>query len=572
MVLTAITNIKRNIKRFYIFKASGTEQSHGGKHLVNGSFLQRLLSLRIQRDWFGLPTPVPSSLGNASRLEILDLPDNSFSGPVPMNLGMLTRLTRFNLVGNRLGTKEGDDLRFLESLTNCVDLFLLGLEFNNLKGGLPESIANLSTQLAMITMSKNQIFGSIPNGIGNLVGLTELAIDQNLMTGSIPVSIGKLQRLQILDLSRNRFSGSIPYSIGNISLLSELLDGNFLTGRLPNDVGNLKNLEEIDIARNRMSESGSLFNNLDGEVPQEGLFRNLSPSSVFGSKKLCGGIPELQLVACPVVASKKQGKSLVIKFVIAVLAAILCLLILSCLFGICYWRRKPRKRPSSTSSLKNQHFKVSYMELLKATDGFSSSNFIGFGSYGSVYKGVLDHDEMIVAVKVLDLRRKGASKSVMAECNALRNIRHRNLIRVLTSCSSVDSKGDHFKAIVLEFMPNGSLEKWLHPQDKDSSHHSRKLSLIQRLNIAIDVASALEYLHHDCKTPLIHWDLKLSNVLFDVDMIAHVGDFGLARFFCESDHNSQNQTSLSVIKGSIGYVAPGNVSNNFFYFFLDSKF
>ncbi|XP_058112339.1 LRR receptor-like serine/threonine-protein kinase EFR isoform X2 [Magnolia sinica] len=617
-----------------------------------------------------LTGPIPRSLGNALRLEELELTDNGFSGPLPTNLGRLQSLAWLNLVGNQLGTTEGDDLRFLASLTNCSDLTLLGLEYNNLKGVLPDSVGNLSIQLEMLTLSENQIFGSIPNGIGNLAGLTQLTMDHNRMTGSVPVSIGKLQSLQVLDLSINRFSGNIPFSVGNMSLLGELylaennlqgfipptlgncrnlyvlnlsqnslhgdipkqvfslvsltlslsLDGNFLTGRLPEDVGDLKNIEEIHVARNRMSGeipqalgdclklehlslegnffngtiprslntlkviqildlsdnnlSGQIpkyleefrflqylnlsFNDLDGEVPQEGVFRNLSASSVLGNKKVCGGIPVLQLPSCPITASKKRRRSLVIKVVIAVFGTILCLLILSCLFGFCYWRKKPRKRLSSTSSLKNHHFKVSYAELLKATNAFSSSNLIGFGSYSSVYKGVLDPNEMIVAVKVLNLQQRGASKSFITECEALRNIRHRNLVKVLTSCSSIDFKGDHFKALVLEFMPNGSLEKWLHPQDDDGSSHLRKLSLIQRLNIAIDVASALEYLHHDCQTPVIHRDLKPSNVLLDADMIAHVGDFGLARLLCESDHYSQNQSSSAVIKGTIGYVAPGS--------------
>lgn len=77
----------------------------------------------------------------------------------------------------------------------------------------------------------------------------------------------------------------------------------------------------------------------------------------------------------------------------------------------------------------------------------------------------------------------------------MRNIRHCNLVKIITSCSSIDSKGGDFKALVFAFMPNGSLDSWLHPT-KDQNR--KGLNLIQRLNIAIDVASALEYLHHHC--------------------------------------------------------------------------
>lgn len=84
------------------------------------------------------------------------------------------------------------------------------------------------------------------------------------------------------------------------------------------------------------------------------------------------------------------------------------------------------------------------------------------------------------------------------------------------------------------------------------------MSFIQRLNIAIDVANALDYLHNHCETPIVHCDLKPSNVLLDDDMVAHVGDFGLARFIFEgSDQSSYKQTMSMALKGSIGYIPPG---------------
>ncbi|XP_077226084.1 putative LRR receptor-like serine/threonine-protein kinase At3g47570 [Tasmannia lanceolata] len=206
--------------------------------------------------------------------------------------------------------------------------------------------------------------------------------------------------------------------------------------------------------------------------------------------------------------------------------------------------------------MEGRHLKVSYAELFKATDGFSSANLIGMGSYGSVYKGILSRIENVVAVKVLNLHLRGASKSFMAECNALRNIRHRNLVKILTSCSSIDFGGNDFKALVLEFMPNGSLEKWLHSK-LDGQHQLGSLNFIKRLNIAIDIASALDYLHHHCHTPIVHCDLKPSNIFLDEDMNAHVGDFGLAKFYPRIIQNSsEDQSSTNGLKGTIGYIAP----------------
>ena len=123
--------------------------------------------------------------------------------------------------------------------------------------------------------------------------------------------------------------------------------------------------------------------------------------------------------------------------------------------------RKKRKENTSSDSRKFP-LNVSFQSLLNATNGFSSTNLIGVGSFGLVYKGSLDQDRHIVAIKVLNLSCHGAFKCFRAECEALRYIRHRNLVMVLTTCSGVDYGGHDFKALIYEFIENGNLEKWLH--------------------------------------------------------------------------------------------------------------
>ncbi|XP_031379152.1 probable LRR receptor-like serine/threonine-protein kinase At3g47570 [Punica granatum] len=199
---------------------------------------------------------------------------------------------------------------------------------------------------------------------------------------------------------------------------------------------------------------------------------------------------------------------------------------------------------------------MSYHSLLKATNGFSEAYFIGVGAFCSVYKGIISEGdgEVVVAVKVLNMFKQGAASSFLAECQALRNIRHRNLVKVITACSSGDGNGNDFKALVYEYMPSGSLEYWLQPalEGNQARVMKRNLSLVRRLNIAINVASALDYLHHQCETPIVHCDLKPSNILLDEEMVAHVGDFGLARFVTEGPI----PTSSIGIRSSTGYVPP----------------
>ena len=122
----------------------------------------------------------------------------------------------------------------------------------------------------------------------------------------------------------------------------------------------------------------------------------------------------------------------------------------------------------------------------------------------------------------------------------------------------MDYNGNEFKALVFEYMSNGSLEEWLHP-DKETAEQPRTLNLEKRLEIMIDVASALNYLHYECEQPIIHCDLKPSNVLLDDDMVAHVSDFGLATILSAINDSSFKETSMSGIKGTIGYAPLGMV-------------
>ena len=170
----------------------------------------------------------------------------------------------------------------------------------------------------------------------------------------------------------------------------------------------------------------------------------------------------------------------------------------------------------------------------------------------------MNHDQqLVVAVKVFNLQTRGAFKSFDAECETMRCVRHRNLLKVLTVCSSTDFRGYDFKALIYEFLPNGNLHEWLHlyPERKGQR---KVLDLVQRISIAIDVASAIDYLHHHNPFPIIHCDLKPTNVLIDNNMVAQVGDFGLARFLHEDSSDILEQsTSWAAMRGTIGYAAPG---------------
>lgn len=160
-------------------------------------------------------------------------------------------------------------------------------------------------------------------------------------------------------------------------------------------------------------------------------------------------------------------------------------------------------------------------------------------------------DGTSIAIKVIDLDNRGGAKGFLTECEVFRNIRHRNLVKILGACSSLD-----FKALILEYMPKGNLETWLHRRGGGRSSEAW-LTLKQRIDIALDVAAAMEYLHHGLETPVVHCDLKPSNVLLGEEMTAHVADFGLARVLhVQADSTNPSQSITSGLRGSIGYIAP----------------
>lgn len=264
----------------------------------------------------------------------------------------------------------------------------------------------------------------------------------------------------------------------------------------------------------------------------------------------------MHLPNCPYESPRKhESHQLIFAFSIAASSLFLFLLFY---FLIAFYSKQKSRRKHTESTFMNELERISYSELVRATNGFSEDNLIGSGYFAKVYKGVLHDDDRrkVVAVKVLNLQLQGASKIFLAECEALRSIRHRNLVKVLTICSSIDFKGDEFKALVLEFMVNGNLDDWLHPKEDEPSKQ-KILTLIQRLNIAIDMAMAVDYLHNYCETPIIHCDLKPSNILLDEKLTAHVGDFGLARILKDVVSKSSHHSTSSVgLKGTIRYIPP----------------
>ncbi|CAD6341799.1 unnamed protein product [Miscanthus lutarioriparius] len=508
---------------------------------------------------------IPDSIGKLENLVDLGLYGNALSGLIPPSIGNLTKLTRFLAFYNNL---EGP---IPESLGKLKNLFILDLSTNYyLNGSIPKAILKLPSLSWYLDLSYNSLSGPLPSEVGTMTNLNELILSGNKLSGQIPSSIGNCIVLVKLLLDKNSFEGSIPQSLSNLKGLSVLnLTMNNLSGRIPDAIGSIRALQQLYLAQNNLSGSipedlqnlTSLsildlsFNNLQGEVPDKGAFRNLTYISVAGNNQLCSKTHQLHLATCSTSPlgkdKKKKSKSLVISLLtsIIVLSSVSVILLVWMLWK----KRKQRHKSTVESPIAEQYERISYLALSRGTNEFSEDNLLGSGRYGAVYKCILDNQDKTLAVKVFNLCQSGSSKSFEAECEAMRRIRHRRLIKIITCCSSTDPQGQEFKALVFEFMPNGSLDLWLHKKSQLTS--SRTLSLSQRLDIAVDIVTAVEYLHNNCQPQVIHCDLKPSNILLAEDMSARVGDFGISKFLPENTRIQNSYSSIG-IRGSIGYVAP----------------
>ncbi|KAL6639537.1 hypothetical protein ACP70R_023267 [Stipagrostis hirtigluma subsp. patula] len=511
---------------------------------------------------------IPESIGKLTKLEELYLNSNNLSGHIPPSIGNLTGLSQLFAYGNSL---EG---QIPPSIGNLKNLSVLDLSSNKLTGIIPNEIMKLSTISIALNLSYNLLEGPLPLEVGNLINLEYLSLSGNKLSGEIPDTIGNCRVLETLLMDDNSFQGSIPTTFKNIAGLTILnLTSNKLNGSIPSNLGSITNLKELYLAHNNLSgaipeligNSKSLFrldlsfNNLQGEVPTGGVFRNLTGLSIVGNSELCGGIHELHLPKCPDIMARKNKKSKLKSLRIAIPTTGALLLLLS---GLALTRKFCRKSKEGVNKEVPPQFAeielpvVPYNDILKGTDGFSEANVLGKGRYGTVYRGTLGNPAIVVAVKVFNLQQSGSYKSFQAECEALRRVRHRCLGKIITCCSSINHQGEDFRALVFEFMPNGSLDRWIH-SDSGSQNAQRALSLSQRLDIAVDIVDALDYLHNGCHPSIIHCDLKPSNILLNQDMRARVGDFGIAKVIEEATSKQLVNSNSSIgIRGSIGYVAP----------------
>ncbi|QCE05180.1 Protein kinase [Vigna unguiculata] len=221
------------------------------------------------------------------------------------------------------------------------------------------------------------------------------------------------------------------------------------------------------------------------------------------------------------------------------------------LASVCYWTRKHIKGRGLEEDMKielqiksssNAPLKFQLKELLSATRNFHSSNKLGKGGFGMVYKGTLNGKD--VAVKRISKNSRHGKQDFIAEITTIGNLNHKHLVKLLGWCYE---KGEI--VLVYELMQNRSLDRFIFSNSGGDS----TLNWEKRVAILCGVARALDYLHNGSDNRVLHRDIKPSNVMLDSEFNARLGDFGLARtiHLSEKSHHSTRE-----IAGTPGYMAP----------------
>nr|XP_043632199.1 putative receptor-like protein kinase At4g00960 [Erigeron canadensis] len=269
----------------------------------------------------------------------------------------------------------------------------------------------------------------------------------------------------------------------------------------------------------------------DGRAVDSGCFMRYSASAFFDGNKTTDITSFLR-------DGGSNNKGAIIGGVVGGVGALIILLVVALIL----YRRSKKKAPAGglygATELQSPK-DYSYSDLKKATKDFKEENKLGEGGFGDVYKGTVK-DGNIVAVKRLAIGSNTAKDNFESEVKVISNVHHRNLIRLLGCCS----KGPEL-LLVLEYMANGSLEKFLYGEKRGT------LNWKQRCDIIFGTARGLAYLHEQYHVTIIHRDIKPSNILLDNDFQPKIADFGLARLLPE------DQTHISTrFAGTLGYTAP----------------
>ncbi|KAF3961771.1 hypothetical protein CMV_013645 [Castanea mollissima] len=457
------------------------------------------------------PTPChwPGIVCTRNRVTTLFLPNKSFSGYLPSELGFLNSLRR------------------------------LTLSHNNFSNTIPSHLFNATT-LLILDLSHNSLSGQIPPQIASLKTLRHLDLSSNSLNGSLPSSLSDLQNLTgTLNLSFNKFSGGVPASYGNFPVMVNL-----------------------DLRHN----------NLTGEIPQVGSLLNQGPTAFSGNPSLCGfpletPCPEAQNPNVfkspeepprkpeqPNPSFKKDGTPNSVRVVSVVSVAVVCVISVSVLVSVFVFRRKWKgsggegKMGREKLEEYDEGFRSNFEEeegqkgkfVVVDEEGFNleledllraSAYVVGKSRSGIVYKVVSGRgSNAAVPTVVVAVRRLSEAadatwrfKEFESEVEAIGRVQHPNIVRLRAYYYANDEK-----LLVSDYIRNGSLYTALHG-GPGPSNSLPPLTWATRLKIAQGTARGLMYIHEFSPRKYVHGNIKSTKILLDDNLQPYISGFGLTR-------------------------------------------
>ncbi|KAL7177718.1 hypothetical protein ACSBR2_030980 [Camellia fascicularis] len=470
---------------------------------------------------------------------------NSTVLTVLKTIGWLSLMSNFVLVlSNGIKTDESD-IYCLKSIKDSLEdpLNSLGSSWNfsntgkgficNFRG--IECRKNDENRVLKIGLSGLGLKGQFPGGFSSCSALTGLDLSGNNLFGIIPYDIGRILRfVTSLDLSANSFSGEIPPGIANLTYLNFLkLDDNRLTGKIPIELGLLDGIKFFSVANNLLS----------GPVPDFGSANVTTAESYANNKGLCGGplkrckAPDAYdhafdlngfAVGCSV--------STVVVFALTLFYLPIDPLLKKIMSGkkkkrnqavVRQWRPTAMNRVVDTKISKLEKFvtRISFTELVNATDNFREDNIIGLGKTGTMYMAGFPNGSFLAIKRFFSSRR--SKRLFMSEVMTLGRLRHTNLVPLIGFCHETTEK-----LLVYKYMPNGNLYDWLHPP-------ASVLKIMKwpvRVKIAVGLARGLAWLHHyNRKFQVFHQNISSKCVLLDKNFEPKISNFGKAKFMSPND-------------------------------------
>ncbi|KAK4834196.1 hypothetical protein QYF36_018652 [Acer negundo] len=556
--------------------------------------------------WNNISGSTPMEIGNLASLNLLLLDNNKLSGYLPAELSKMPNLKILQLDNNNF---QGTGIPV--SYSNMSKLLKLSLRNCNLQGEIPD--LSSIPGLLFFDLSNNKLIGPIPSNFSGLPRLQRLSLENNSLSGDVPSNIWQninFSATATLTLDfQNNFLINISGSLNPPSNVSIRLEGNpvcsganelniiqfcglnnllfpaivqhpleldcisnfrpytdrfqaYLTSSLSLDLYQLSIGSFIWQKGPRLriyvkffpqqSNSTNTFNKSEIQRLRDMIATFSLPSSdIFGLYQLLNFTllgPYADVVLDPLKSGMSKGAVIGI-----VSGSLSCAIAISLIIAFLFYKRTrrykhhevPKKQPTAKIPIKTDSVKgFGLIELDEATSGFSVTTQVGQGGYGKVYKGILANGT-VVAIQRAQQGSLQGQKEFLTEIELLSRLHHRNLVSLVGYC---DEEGKQM--LVYEFMLHGSLQDLLNARLKDP------LSFSMRMHIALGSAKGILYLHTEADPPIIHRDIKATNILLDLKFTPKVSDFGISKLApVPSVQGVMGHVSI-VVKGTPGYLDP----------------